>query len=48
MLGWSPRWDFQTTIDHTIDWYRAAARGDDVAALTLNQVELYLSSKPFF
>ena len=25
-LGWSPVWNFESTISQTVDWYRAAAR----------------------
>jgi len=27
-LGWRPRWDFERTIDATVDWYKAFNAGD--------------------
>ena len=46
LLGWQPRWGFEETVAHTVDWYRrfyASARGDTdkVRALTRGQIEAY-------
>ncbi len=32
-LGWSPRWNFETTISRTIRWYKAAHEGQDIRTL---------------
>ena len=26
-LGWHPRWDYATTIDRTVGWYRSVHEG---------------------
>jgi len=48
LLGWRPVWDFATSIEQTVRWYRAAAevdRSDDavgrVQAFTQKQIECY-------
>jgi len=46
-LGWSPRWDFEKTVQQTVDWYSAHRRGSSSAALrelTKAQIAAYLSS----
>lgn len=40
-LGWHPRWDFQATLKHTVDWYRNFADGRDMQAFTLAQIDAY-------
>lgn len=46
-LGWSPRWDFQTTIARTLQWYRRVIEmGDDPLACCLDDLTNYLSSPP--
>jgi CDP-glucose 4,6-dehydratase len=40
-LGWQPRWDFATTIEKTVAWYRAAEQGADPAELTRRQIREY-------
>ena len=39
MLNWKPRWDFETTIQKTVDWYRAVD-GDYSQATTLTQQQI--------
>lgn len=40
-LGWSPRLPLESALDWTVEWYRAHARGEDVAALALGQIARY-------
>ena len=40
MLGWKPLWNLETTIAHTIDWYRSYYTQG--AVLTEAQIETYL------
>jgi CDP-glucose 4,6-dehydratase len=40
-LNWSPRWNIAQTIQHTVDWYKNNAQGQDAWALTKNQIESY-------
>ena len=44
-LGWSPRWGFDETVRHTVDWYRAQDRGaepSELSALSIRQIDDYL------
>lgn len=40
-LGWSPRWDFDTTIGKTGEWYLSEGRGESVRELTESQILQY-------
>ena len=40
-LGWQPKIDLSQALDWTVDWYKAFQRGDDVRALTEDQVSAY-------
>ena len=40
-LGWSPRWDFDATVNHTVDWYKAFYGGDDVREWCRRQIAIY-------
>jgi CDP-glucose 4,6-dehydratase len=40
-LGWRPRWDLNHTLDSIVAWYKAAARNEDVKAVTLAQIDKY-------
>lgn len=37
-LGWSPRWDFEKTVEATVTWYRDVSLGSDPAELTRKQI----------
>ena len=41
VLGWTPRWDFGTTVAKTVEWYVSAAAGEDVVELTARQIRDY-------
>ena len=44
LLGWQPRWDFPTTIEKTVGWYRGAAScqsTEEFSALTSRQIDGY-------
>lgn len=41
LLGWQPRWDFATTIEKTVTWYRQAHEGASVPDLTRSQIRDY-------
>lgn len=41
LLGWQPRWDFETTIRTTVDWYKEAHEGGDPAQTTRHQIESF-------
>jgi CDP-glucose 4,6-dehydratase len=40
-LGWHPRWDFESTLQNTVDWYRRFAEGQDMRAFTQAQIDAY-------
>lgn len=37
-LGWSPRWNLETALKHTLDWHDAWAAGEDMSAVTTRQI----------
>ena len=41
VLGWTPRWNFETTIAKTVEWYVAVAVGEGAAELTVRQIRDY-------
>jgi CDP-glucose 4,6-dehydratase len=40
-LGWSPRWDFETTVERTVGWYRDVAGGADPVSRSLGDLAAY-------
>ena len=40
-LHWSPRLRLETALQWLVEWYRAAQRGDDMQALTFEQIKAY-------
>jgi CDP-glucose 4,6-dehydratase len=40
-LGWRPRWDLGTALDRIVQWHAEQARGTDMRAFTLRQIEEY-------
>ena len=45
-LGWSPRWDFRTTVEKTAGWYKAVHAGKKAEAMTRQQITEYMESSP--
>lgn len=43
-LGWRPRWDLGQSLDNIVAWYKAAARQEDMHAVTLAQIDAYTQS----
>jgi len=41
-LGWKPRWNFEETIQRTVEWYVGVSKGDDPLELTRGQIAAYL------
>jgi CDP-glucose 4,6-dehydratase len=41
-LGWSPCWNLDETLLHTVEWYKAIHRGEDLRALSLNQIHSFM------
>jgi CDP-glucose 4,6-dehydratase len=40
-LGWQPRWDYATTIERTVAWYRAVHEGASALECCLADLEAY-------
>jgi CDP-glucose 4,6-dehydratase len=45
-LGWQPRWDYATTIEHTVGWYRAVHEGASALECCLADLEAYQAASP--
>jgi CDP-glucose 4,6-dehydratase len=43
MLGWSPTWGFDETIQRTVEWYTDPRCDSDARELTMEQIEAYES-----
>jgi len=43
-LGWTPRWNLETALTHTIDWHRAWIDGKNMRDVSLEQINAYLAS----
>ena len=40
-LGWRPRWDFRTTVERTVNWYRYTKNGSDANSNCLADIAYY-------
>lgn len=40
-LHWQPRWSLTTALQRTVDWYRAHLNGEDMAAVSRQQIYTY-------
>lgn len=40
-LGWRARWSLDEALSRTLDWHRSWRRGDDMAEVSLAQIEAY-------
>jgi hypothetical protein len=43
-LGWKPRWDYATTIERTVGWYRAVNDGASPIKCCLADLHAYQAS----
>jgi CDP-glucose 4,6-dehydratase len=41
VLGWAPRWSLEQALSHTVRWQRAWLAGEDMQALSLQQIAIY-------
>jgi CDP-glucose 4,6-dehydratase len=44
-LSWRPRWDLVTALDAVVEWHRSWVRGEDVRAMTLDQIARYAATE---
>ena len=40
-LQWRPQWDFSTTVERTVNWYKAVNDGDKASKNCLSDIEAY-------
>ena len=40
-LNWIPRWNLQTAVDQTVEWYKSLESGDDMRNTSTRQLERY-------
>jgi len=40
-LDWHPHWNLATALEQIVSWYRAFNRGEDMRAITLQQISQY-------
>lgn len=45
VLGWMPRWNFETTVEKTVRWYETVRRGGVAAEVTKEQIESYVNER---
>ncbi len=43
-LGWQPLFSLPQTLEMVTDWYKAAAQSQDLAALTTQQINMYMDA----
>lgn len=44
-LGWQPRWNLQTALKQTLEWHQAWRSGDEMRAVTLQQIAQYQTTE---
>lgn len=44
LIGWSPKWNFERSVDETINWYEAYVSGCEVSDCTSRQIERFENS----
>ncbi|QYN03168.1 CDP-glucose 4,6-dehydratase [Pseudomonas protegens] len=40
-LAWQPRWSLRQCLEHTLDWHLAWRAGEDMRAISLDQLNIY-------
>ena len=43
-LAWRPRWSLEQALERTVDWQRAMDRGDDMSAVSREQIRAYMAA----
>lgn len=46
-LGWKPRWDFETAVKRTIDWYQNVEQGAEPLKCCINDINAYANPKAY-
>jgi len=42
-LGWTPRWDIQTTLNSIVAWHQAYLEGEDMQRITMAQMDAFFN-----
>lgn len=45
MIGWQPRWNIDDTIRHTVAWYAAHRRGENMEMVTRQQISDFINGE---
>ena len=45
LLGWHPRWRLSTALDMTLTWHKAWQQGQDMTALSMQQIQQYMTTR---
>ncbi len=43
-LNWAPRWNIETAVEESVNWYRAYIQNEDMREITLEQIIRYRSA----
>jgi len=43
-LGWSPKWDIETTLKRIVDWYKEYIKGENMRNFCYKQIDEYCNS----
>ena len=43
-LGWRPRWNFEKTLDYTVNWYSSVLSGESAYDVSRSQIKQYMKS----
>lgn len=43
-IGWHPRWDFDKTVNYTVDWYKAVLGGQSAYDVSCSQIKNYMEN----
>lgn len=47
ILGWKPRWNFQRTVQMTVDWYKAFSEDTNMKDFTEKQIDDFMNDSPY-
>lgn len=41
-LGWNPIWNFNQSVEHTVNWYKQATDNDSIESVTMEQIKIFM------
>lgn len=45
VFGWKPRWNFETAIERSVEWYKAYASSEDISECMNRQIEEFFNQR---